>query len=191
MDVALSLFAGNGYHNTTISQISKQAGISKGLMYNYFTSKEELLSEILNRSEAEILSCFDPNRDGYLTEDEFVHFVEKVFQIIRERISFWRLFYQFLLQKDVRENFILTHIADDNPLIDNDSSALFIKQMLSVLRDYFIRKKERMPSDYDPETDMRMFLYTIEGYGLSIIFSDNTDEKAHASTIAKIIDSYK
>jgi len=191
MDVALQLFAVNGYHNTTISQISKQAGISKGLMYNYFKSKEELLSEILGRSEAEILSCFDPNRDGYLSEDEFVHFVQMVFQIIREKISFWRLFYQFLLQKDVRESFIMTHIADSVTITDKNSSAFFIKRMLSVLRDFFIRKKERMPSGYDPETDMKMFLYTIEGYGLSIIFNDTNDDEKHSRTIDAIINYYK
>ncbi|MDR1542801.1 MAG: TetR/AcrR family transcriptional regulator, partial [Prevotellaceae bacterium] len=43
---ALSLFAENGYETTSISEIAKKAGISKGLMYNYFTSKEELLQII-------------------------------------------------------------------------------------------------------------------------------------------------
>ena len=50
MDVALEHFANEGYHNTTINHIAKHAGISKGLMYNYFESKEELLAEIINRS---------------------------------------------------------------------------------------------------------------------------------------------
>jgi AcrR family transcriptional regulator len=47
MAAALELFADNGYHNTSISKVAKQAGISKGLTYNYFDSKEALLEEIL------------------------------------------------------------------------------------------------------------------------------------------------
>lgn len=47
MAAALELFADNGYHNSSINKIAKKAGISKGLTYNYFDSKEALLEEIL------------------------------------------------------------------------------------------------------------------------------------------------
>lgn len=40
---ALRLFARRGYQSTSISELAAAAGISKGLMYNYFKSKEELL----------------------------------------------------------------------------------------------------------------------------------------------------
>lgn len=44
---ALKLFGKKGYGNTSISAIAKEAGVSKGLMYNYFESKQELLAEII------------------------------------------------------------------------------------------------------------------------------------------------
>jgi AcrR family transcriptional regulator len=47
MDAALELFASKGYSNCSISQLAAQAGISKGLMYNYFDSKEALLMAII------------------------------------------------------------------------------------------------------------------------------------------------
>lgn len=46
-EVALELFAQQGYHGTSISQIARAANISKGLMYNYFSGKEELLEAIV------------------------------------------------------------------------------------------------------------------------------------------------
>ena len=64
MDVALEHFAKEGYHNTTITHIAKHAGISKGLMYNYFESKEELLTEIINRSMEGVAKYIDPDKDG-------------------------------------------------------------------------------------------------------------------------------
>ncbi|PLX21155.1 MAG: hypothetical protein C0599_08290 [Salinivirgaceae bacterium] len=48
VDAAITLFGENGFHNTSISQIAKNAGVSKGLMYNYFESKEELLKYIFD-----------------------------------------------------------------------------------------------------------------------------------------------
>ena len=49
MNVALELFAENGFHATSISQIAKKAKISKGLTYNYFESKKEILDEIIKK----------------------------------------------------------------------------------------------------------------------------------------------
>lgn len=46
-ETALELFAQKGFHNTSISDIAKEANISKGLMYNYFESKEALLWSII------------------------------------------------------------------------------------------------------------------------------------------------
>ncbi len=40
---ALDLFAQNGFEATSISQVAKSAGISKGSVYLYFTSKEDLI----------------------------------------------------------------------------------------------------------------------------------------------------
>jgi AcrR family transcriptional regulator len=45
--VALELFARYGFHYTSISRIAKEARVSKGLMYNYFDSKEALLESII------------------------------------------------------------------------------------------------------------------------------------------------
>ena len=44
---ALDLFAKNGYHNTSVSAIARHAGISKGLIYNYYESKEDLLKRVV------------------------------------------------------------------------------------------------------------------------------------------------
>ena len=40
---ALDLFAKKGLEGTSISEVAKQAGIGKGTVYEYFSSKEELI----------------------------------------------------------------------------------------------------------------------------------------------------
>lgn len=43
LEKALIVFASNGFKGTSIKDIAEAAGISQGLMYHYFASKEELL----------------------------------------------------------------------------------------------------------------------------------------------------
>src|SRR5580704_1281079 len=48
LSAALELFANKGYDATSIDSIAKKAGISKGLIYNYFESKKSILLAIFD-----------------------------------------------------------------------------------------------------------------------------------------------
>ena len=43
---ARTVFAKKGYHDATMDDIAKEVGVSKGALYSYFKSKEDLLKEI-------------------------------------------------------------------------------------------------------------------------------------------------
>jgi len=193
MDVALEHFAKKGYFNTSISRIAKHAGISKGLLYNYFESKEELLAEIIIRSMGEISKHFDTNKDGVLSEDEFEHFVRNYFKIIRENLSFWRLFYQLMLQKDVREHFLKSFPKPVTSVesVYTSGNNSFLSIASKMLAEYFERKKEKRPADYDAILDMNMFIYTIEGFARLTAFLDEIDSSTYEKSINRIIELYK
>jgi TetR/AcrR family fatty acid metabolism transcriptional regulator len=46
LESAIKIFAKNGYHNSRISQIAKEAGIASGSVYLYYKNKEDLLARI-------------------------------------------------------------------------------------------------------------------------------------------------
>lgn len=48
IQAALGLFLEHGYYGTKTSQISRRAGISEGLLFHYFPTKEILLEELIN-----------------------------------------------------------------------------------------------------------------------------------------------
>lgn len=48
VEVALRLFSMQGYEKTTVSEIAKASGVAKGLVYYYFSSKEEILEAVAN-----------------------------------------------------------------------------------------------------------------------------------------------
>ncbi len=190
MDVALEHFANEGFYATTINHIAKHAEISKGLMYNYFESKEVLLNEIIRRSAAEILLYFDPDHDGYLGEEEFELFVRKVLLLLSERRSIWRLFFQMLMQKDVLEQFLRSDLVETGSE-DPDNNSRGLMAIVKMIREYFERKQPFKSADYDPDLEMHMFINTLLGFALTSIYIDDPEEIHYDKTVNRILEIYK
>ncbi|KAA3632768.1 MAG: TetR/AcrR family transcriptional regulator [Bacteroidetes bacterium] len=101
-ETAMELFAHNGYHSTSISKIAKEAGISKGLMYNYFDSKKALLQEILldtiEVTEAAVMEVMRPEDPPY---EQLQKIMDALFESIQSDIHHWKLLTALAAQKDV------------------------------------------------------------------------------------------
>jgi len=54
---AISVFAHNGYFNSKVADIAREAGVADGTVYLYFKSKEEILHSIFDRSVDEALAA--------------------------------------------------------------------------------------------------------------------------------------
>ncbi|MER6527991.1 TetR/AcrR family transcriptional regulator [Streptomyces sp. NPDC001508] len=58
LQIAARLFAGRGYAQTTVRDIADEAGILSGSLYHHFSSKEEMLHEILHDFLGRLLERF-------------------------------------------------------------------------------------------------------------------------------------
>jgi TetR/AcrR family transcriptional regulator, fatty acid metabolism regulator protein len=52
---AIRVFANNGYFNSKVADIAREAGVADGTVYLYFKSKEEILHSIFDRSMEEAI----------------------------------------------------------------------------------------------------------------------------------------
>ena len=90
----LKLFATKGYFNTSISDIAKKLKISKGLLYNYFGSKEELLNEVisfgLNKAFEDSIKITE-NIGEQPPNLIFRTAIEKTLEEFKEKEELWRL----------------------------------------------------------------------------------------------------
>ena len=105
LDAAMKLFACKGYASTSISSIADEANISKGLMYNYFKSKEELLKTILQNFINEIAEMMDSNHDNRLSKEEAFQFLDNYFELLMTRTEEAKLFAQLTVQPEVLQFF--------------------------------------------------------------------------------------
>lgn len=48
LDAAVKVIAANGYANSQVSKIAREAGVADGTIYLYFDSKEEILIDLFN-----------------------------------------------------------------------------------------------------------------------------------------------
>lgn len=53
---ATSVFARNGYFNSKVADIAREAGVADGTVYLYFKSKEEILHSIFDRTMEEAIA---------------------------------------------------------------------------------------------------------------------------------------
>ena len=53
---AITVFAHNGYFNSKVADIAREAGVADGTVYLYFKSKEEILHSIFDRSVDEAIT---------------------------------------------------------------------------------------------------------------------------------------
>ncbi len=159
MDTALELFASEGYSHCSISQLASHAGISKGLMYNYFESKEALLVAIIEDGMQDIMSMMDPNHDGILDPEEVEGFIRDIFKSMRDNLQFWMLFINVVLQPPVKE------------FLDGKPFSNVMERFAPRILEYF----ERMGYE-DPFLEMLTFSAMIEGYGILLVYLFPGDE---------------
>ena len=156
MQTALELFANEGFYPTSISRIAMKAGISKGLIYNYFESKEDLILAIIGKGITTLTASIDPNQDGYLTEEEFEYHISENFRILQENLDYWKLYFSTILQPAVFK-LVSTKYSHFQP------------SLKAVMTEYFKRKDIK-----DSEAEAEYFDALLDGIFLNYVMNPET-----------------
>jgi len=57
LDAAVRVFARKGYHQARVGDVAEEAGVAHGLLYHYFSSKEEVLETIFRETWSDLLAA--------------------------------------------------------------------------------------------------------------------------------------
>ena len=58
LEASVNVFADHGFHQSTVSQIAKEADVADGTIYLYFKNKEDILVQIFNYKTKQIFERF-------------------------------------------------------------------------------------------------------------------------------------
>lgn len=100
---ALRLFSQEGYSATSMRAIAREAEISLGLTYNYFSSKEQLLKAIVKQCLEEIVQSMQAGEQEELSLETLM---ANMLKIVQNNQEFWRLFHQIRLQQSMMESLL-------------------------------------------------------------------------------------
>jgi AcrR family transcriptional regulator len=100
VDTAFEIFSTKGYQELTMDEIAKKLGVSKGALYSYFTSKDEILKEIYKNGRQILQKTLTEASQA----KDFNDAIETIFQQTTEKY-----------EKDIGIYFEILAIALHNP----------------------------------------------------------------------------
>ncbi len=170
-NTALQLFAKHGYHSTSINMIATAAGISKGLLYNYFESKEALIKGIVIDGMKLMLEHFNPNKDGFLSDDEMLLYIEQFFKMTDEHKEYLKLYFSVMVQQGVFG------------LVEKEVWEV-VEPVMQIAHNYFERHGSK-----NPMADMRLFNSMLDGIAMNYVF--DPDNFPLEAVKERVIEIYK
>lgn len=95
---ALKLFAEKGYQQVSVSEIAREANVAKGLIYNYFQSKDEILTDIIKQISSEMVQFMGALENVKDPMHRMENLIDLTFQLFREKKNFYQLVMPLLSQ---------------------------------------------------------------------------------------------
>lgn len=150
-ETALRLFAMHGYEATSVSMIAGEAGISKGLMYNYFKSKEDLLWLVTIGGLHQFLDLLKVEDEQNIKRAEIISFIDGNIKALKENPEYFSLYFSLILQPKVME------------LFKEDMMPHF-EQLFVKIAKYYTQKGEK-----NPYLKARYLMAVFDGIGIHYI----------------------
>ncbi|AXK46226.1 TetR/AcrR family transcriptional regulator [Brachybacterium saurashtrense] len=174
LDAASSLFAERGYHGASLRDISRRVGISHPGMLHHFSSKDALLSAVIDRLEAHaqglldsvsalqtspqsllaaLAGPWDPRQHSMALLSTLSAEVVNPDHPGRFRIARLRLVHEHVLEK------ALTGLKEHGDLVEDADPKFFARLLFSLLmsltvREHTVRELQKT-ADADPIEDVR------------------------------------
>ena len=149
LTTALKIFAEEGYHASSVNKIADKANISKGLIYNYFDSKEDLLNNIISNIMDRYMEKYPPI-DSIPNDSHIEYFIDQSFEFVLEDKARAKLLFSLSSQSTVIEIMTTITMQKAEPFMKN------------VMKFFEIKKYD------DPEGMMHYFFSTLEGIQLHV-----------------------
>lgn len=159
IDTALDLFTHQGYANTATSQVAREAGVSEGLIFRHFGSKEGLLDAIVAQGLSEVEQLAPRLLEESVPRQVLINAIELPVHLIRNHPRFWKLQSSLKYQQpDMARKY--------------DDSNLLVQLKASVERAF------RQLGYANPRAETRLLLIILNGLMTELADEDYIDQDA-------------
>ena len=168
VQAATEVFAEKGYASTRVADIAERAGIGKGTVYEYFTSKEELLFAVFESINMDISTRMDAAlAAGGSTEEQLHKLLRLGAEVISEQVDLQPVILDFWAAsrgKDFEEKYRRAVVA----------SYTFFRNLISdFIRDG--QNRGEFTTSVDAEALAITVVATVDGLGIQLFFDRSID----------------
>jgi len=152
------LLVENGYTATTINQIARKAGISRGLMHYYFKNKEDMVIEALRSA---IQTSISQGKELFVTAQDLASLsagiTELIKQLVLENPGFFRLLFEGW-SASLQSSLIKKEIA------------FLYQQFIDIFKEGldFLINRQIISVEIDPEQTALLLTSLFDGLGMLV-----------------------
>jgi len=165
---ATAVFAKKGYASTRVADIAERAGVGKGTVYEYFSSKEELLFAVFESINQDISSRMNTAlSEGGTANETLLALLRLGAEVISAQVDLTPVMLDFWAAsrgKDFEEDYREAVVANYNNFRD-------------LLADFIHGGQERgeFRSEIDAEALAATIVATVDGLGIQLSFDRSID----------------
>ena len=112
LETAMRLFSGQGYGNTSLSQVAKEAQVSKALIFWHFENKEKLFRSALQRTlEPYVVNVLD-DLEGLSEVDQVKRLIDQYYKFVSENIYSVKFVLSLILREEKHPDDVVGHMGE-------------------------------------------------------------------------------
>ena len=112
LETAMRLFSTQGYSNTSLSQVAKEAQVSKALIFWHFENKEKLFRTAIQRTlDPYVVNVLD-DLEGLSEIDQIKRLIDAYYAFVSENIYSVKFFLSLILREEKHPDDVVAHMGE-------------------------------------------------------------------------------
>jgi len=112
LETATRLFSAHGYTSTSLSQVAKEAQVSKALIFWHFENKEKLFRSAVQRTlEPYIINVLD-ELEGLSELDQIKLLIDRYYRFVSENLYSVKFFLSLILREEQHPDDLVGHMNE-------------------------------------------------------------------------------
>src|ERR1700739_4773383 len=157
---SLNLFLQKNFKEVTMSEIVEKTGLSKGAFYHYFSSKEQVFEEVINRFYADLIIIDYGKLSGASLIQFYTDYLKEKKKKVFTSNHYFLIFDAMKMLPDFKKRRIQQQ---------KDEVKAWVKIISTA------KKSGEIKSKVSDEQLAKLFIHSAKGCGISCIMSDNMD----------------
>lgn len=170
ISTAVRLFSAQGYANTSLSQVAKEAEVSKALIFWHFDNKETLFRTAVQRTlEPYFINVFD-DLQGLSEVEQIKRLIDEYYAFVSKNVFSVKFFLSLILRDEKHPDDLSGHMGE--------LQRVFLNLLVDILQSG--REKGLFRADISPPLDAGLVMSALHGILVQGFLGDGSPERGTA-----------